>query len=54
MLIRIRRGASFDSLEAQPGDGGEVELECAVTDTRLAEAAALLGSGADPNPEPPP
>ena len=54
MLIRIRRGASFHSPEAHPGTGGKVALECAVTDTHLAEGAALLGSGADPNPEPPP
>jgi hypothetical protein len=54
MLIRIRRGASFHSPEAHPGTGGRVELEWAVMVTRLAEAAALLGSGSDPNPEPPP
>jgi hypothetical protein len=54
MLIRIRRGASFHSPEAHPGTGGRVELEWTAMVTRLAEAAALLGSGADPNPEPPP
>ena len=54
MLIWFRRGVSSDTLEARPGAGGEVELEWVGSMRRLAEAAALLGSGADPNPEPPP